>query len=75
MAERLHILAPNRFASTDMGDLSGKTFENVYVNNKTFRNFTLEKMETGTGIFKLWLEFIKLRHNERRSSISGSEAH
>ena len=75
MAERLNILATKRFASTDMGDLSGKTFEHVYLNNKTFVNFTLEKMETGTGIFKLWLEFIKLRHNERRSSISGGETH
>lgn len=45
-----------------MGDLSGKTFEEVYVKNKVFRKFSLEKMESGTGIFKIWLEFIKLRH-------------
>ena len=75
MTERLNILATKRFASADMGDLSGKTFEHVYTHNKVFLKFTLEKMKTGTGIFKLWLDFIKLRHNERRSSISCGETH
>ena len=62
MDDRLKILAKKRFASKDMGDLNGKTFEEVYVKNKVFRKFSLEKMKSGTGIFKIWLEFIKLRH-------------
>ena len=62
MDDRLKILAKKRFSSKDMGDLSGKTFEEVYMKNKVFRKFSLEKMESGTGIFKIWLEFIKLRH-------------
>ena len=62
MDDRLNFLAKKRFSCKDMGDLSGKTFEEVYMKNKVFRKFSLEKMESGTGIFKIWLEFIKLRH-------------
>ena len=70
MTERLNKLAAQVFASEDMGDLSGKTFEQVYRDNKQFLNFSLEKMSSGTGIFKLWIEFIKLKQNERRPGIS-----
>lgn len=75
MAERLNILSAKKFSSIDMGDLSGKTFDEVYQDNPVFTKFSLEKMTSGTGIFKYWLEFIKLKGNERRPSISRCETH
>jgi len=44
-----------------MGDLSGKTFRHVYDNNKDFVDFTQASMSCGTGVFKMWLDYVKLR--------------
>ena len=75
MDDRLNILSKKRFAPTDMGDLSGKTFDEVFRFNKVFTDFSYNKMESGTGVFKLWLEFIKLQKNVRRSSVHDIKTH
>ena len=75
MAERVNVLSKKRFASENMGDLTGKTFEEVFRDNKVFTKFSEKKMTGGTGIFKYWLEFIKLKQNERRPSIPCGETY
>lgn len=50
-----------RFAAVDMGDISGKTFEDVFENNKDFVDFTVSNMSHGTGIFKFWIRYVKLK--------------
>ena len=50
-----------KFASLNMGIISGKTFNEVFENNKEFVTFTVNNMSEGTGIFKFWIDFIKLK--------------
>ena len=45
-----------------MGDLSNLTFKQVFENNKPFVEFSLKNMSEGTGIFKYWLEYVKLKN-------------
>ena len=47
-----------------MGQISGKTFTEVFENNKEFVEFTRNNMSEGTGIFKFWIEYIKLKKSE-----------
>ena len=53
-----------RFAKIDMGAVSGKTFDEVFENNKEFVHFTVNSMSCGTGIFKFWIEYIKLKKSK-----------
>ena len=53
-----------RFAALDMGALSGKTFEEVFETNQDFVEFSLNNMSKGTGIFKFWLEYIKVKQSQ-----------
>ena len=63
-AEKLERYGKLRFAALDMGQLSGKTFEEVFSTNKNFVEFTLNNMSQGTGIFKFWLEYINLKKSK-----------
>ena len=53
-----------RFAAVDMGALSGKTFDEVFESNKEFVDFTVKSMSHGCGIFKFWIEYIKLKKSQ-----------
>jgi hypothetical protein len=59
MAERFENL---KFAA-DMGDLSNKTFKEVFETNSEFVDFSRTSMSKGTGIFKFWLKYLKLIKN------------
>ena len=48
----------------EMGDLSGKSFIEVYDTNKAFVEFSKKSMSKGTGIFKYWLKYVGLRHRK-----------
>ena len=50
-----------KFAAVDMGVISGKTFDEVFESNKEFVDFTVKSMSQGCGIFKYWIEYIKLK--------------
>jgi hypothetical protein len=51
-----------RLTFTDkMGDLSNKTFKQVYETNEDFVEFSKVSMSKGTGIFKYWLKYIGLK--------------
>ena len=63
-AEKLERYGKLRFAALDMGALSGKTFQEVFSTNKDFVEFTKNNMSNGTGIFKFWTEYIKLKKSE-----------
>jgi hypothetical protein len=53
-----------RFAAVDMGAISGKTFDEVFESNKEFVDFTVKSMSHGCGIFKFWIEYIKLKKSQ-----------
>ena len=53
-----------RFAAVDMGAISGKTFDEVFESNKEFVDFTVKSMSHGCGIFKFWVEYIKLKKSQ-----------
>ena len=44
-----------------MGALSEKSFKEVFESNQDFVDFTQASMTQGSGIFKFWLEYVKLR--------------
>ena len=50
-----------------MGALSDRTFQQVYETNQEFVDFTRESMSQGKGIFKLWIEYCKLRQIPRHA--------
>ena len=60
MVERIEQLGKLKFVK-DMGVLSDKTFKEVFYNNQDFVDFTRTSMSQGKGIFKFWLEYVKLR--------------
>ena len=60
-AKKIERYGKLRFAAVNMGAISGKTFDEVFRTNKDFVDFTVESMSCGTGIFKFWLEYIKLK--------------
>ena len=60
MADRVEQLSKLKFVK-QMGVLSEKTFKRVYDSNPEFVDFTRESMSQGKGIFKFWLEYVKLR--------------
>ena len=60
MAERITQLEQLKFVK-QMGALSEKTFKEVYASNAEFVDFTIGSMTQGKGIFKFWLEYVKLR--------------
>ena len=45
----------------EMGNLSEKTFLEVYTTNQEFVEFSRKSMKSGTGIFKYWLKFCSLK--------------
>ena len=45
----------------EMGNLSEKTFLEVYTTNQDFVDFSKKSMSGGTGIFKYWLKYIGLK--------------
>ena len=51
-----------KFAPINMGVISGRTFNEVFENNKEFVNFTVNNMSKGSGIFKFWIQYIKLKN-------------
>ena len=53
-----------RFAELNMGAISGKTFEEVFETNKEFVEFTINNMSEGTGIFKFWIRYVKLKKSK-----------
>ena len=63
-AEKLERYGKLRFAALDMGALNGKTFSDVFENNKEFVKFTVNNMSEGTGIFKFWIEYVKLKKSK-----------
>ena len=63
-ADKVERYAKLKFAAVNMGAISGKTFEDVFENNKEFVDFTVKCMTDGCGIFKFWLEYIKLKKSE-----------
>ena len=62
--EKLERFGKLRFATVDMGHISGKTFSEVFETNKEFVEFTRNNMSEGTGIFKFLIEYIKLKKSE-----------
>jgi hypothetical protein len=56
MAERYE----NLKFTDDMGDLSNKTFKEVFESNQEFVDFSRQSMTKGTGIFKFWLKYLIL---------------
>ena len=44
-----------------MGELSENSFKDVFDSNQDFVDFTQASMTQGKGIFKFWLEYVKLR--------------
>ena len=58
--ERIEQLEQLKFVK-QMGVLSEKTFKQVYDSNDDFVEFTRTSMSQGDGIFKFWLEYVKLR--------------
>ena len=60
-ADKIERYGKLKFAAVDMGKISGKTFNDVFENNKEFVDFTVNNMSKGTGIFKFWIEYIKLK--------------
>lgn len=63
-AEKIERYGKLRFAAVDMGKISGRTFEQVFEKNKEFVEFTQNNMSNGTGIFKFWIEYIKLKKTQ-----------
>ena len=49
---------------SEMGDLSDKSFLEVYDSNKDFVDFSKKSMRSGTGIFKYWLKYVGLRQRK-----------
>ena len=60
-ADKIERYGKLKFAAVNMGKISGLTFNEVFQNNKEFVNFTVNNMSKGTGIFKFWIEYIKLK--------------
>ena len=60
-ADKIERYGKLKFAAVNMGKISGLTFNEVFKNNKEFVNFTVNNMSKGTGIFKFWIEYIKLK--------------
>ena len=46
-----------------MGDLSNKTFKEVFTSNKEFVEFTVKSMREGKGIFQQWIRYVKIKQN------------
>jgi hypothetical protein len=63
-SDKLQRYGQLRFAKVDMGAISGKSFDEVFQNNKEFVEFTVNNMSQGTGIFKFWIEYIKLKKSK-----------
>ena len=63
-ADKIERYGKLKFAAVDMGKISGKTFNEVFENNKEFVDFTVNNMSQGTGIFKFWIDFIKLKKSK-----------
>jgi uncharacterized protein YifE (UPF0438 family) len=59
----------------EMGDLSEKTFLEVYDTNKEFVEFSQKNMSNGTGIFKYWLKYVGLRQRDARFKTNIQAAH
>ena len=62
--EKIERYGKLRFAAVDMGQISGKTFDEVFEKNKDFVEFTLNNMSEGTGIFKFWIIYINLKKSQ-----------
>ena len=60
MDDRVEELSKLRFVKK-MGAVSDKSFKEVYNSNQPFVDFTRESMSQGKGIFKFWIEYVKLR--------------
>lgn len=60
-ADKIERYGKLKFAAVNMGDISGKTFNEVFESNKEFVDFTVNNMSLGTGIFKFWIDFIKAK--------------
>ena len=63
-ADKIERYGKLKFAAVNMGKISGLTFNEVFENNKEFVNFTVNNMSKGTGIFKFWIEYIKLKKTQ-----------
>ena len=63
-ADKIERYGKLKFAAVNMGAISGLTFNEVFENNKEFVNFTVNNMSNGTGIFKFWIEYIKLKKTQ-----------
>jgi hypothetical protein len=47
----------------NMGDLSNKTFKEIFTDNKPFVEFTVKSMREGKGIFQQWIRYVKIKQN------------
>ena len=63
-AEKIKRLGKLKFAAVNMGAISGKTFDQVFEQNKEFVDFTVQSMSHGCGIFKFWIDYIKERKSK-----------
>ena len=63
-AEKLQRYGKLRFAALNMGALNGKTFNEGFETNKDFVKCTVNNMSEGKGIFKFWIDFIKLKKSK-----------
>ena len=50
-----------------MGNLSGRTFEEVFTENQEFVDFTVKSMSQGKGIFKYWIKYVALKNKEKHA--------
>ena len=48
----------------EMGNLSNKSFKEVFENNKDFVKFTRTSMSEGKGIFKQWIRYVKIKSSD-----------
>ena len=60
MVQRIEQLENLKFVK-QMGVLSEKSFKEVFNSNQDFVDFTRTSMSQGKGIFKFWIEYVKLR--------------
>ena len=66
MVQRIEQLEQLQFVD-QMGALSKKSFKQVYDTNQDFVDFTRVSMSQGNGIFKFWVEYVKLRSKAKHA--------
>ena len=54
--------------------LGGTSFEYVFTTNKEFVDFTLTNMDSATGIFKVWKNYVLKKVNKQKNGSKNKQA-